>query len=91
MIDGNRFRVLIPDNKTGVLSDRTESIKWSNPEDGYIKGQFRDGGAFGYRHPKARFLERVADLRTLRPTELLEVKGEVWRPPAHDCNFHRCL
>ena len=44
MIDGNRFRVLIPDNKTGVLYDRTESIKWSNPEDGYIKGQFRDGG-----------------------------------------------
>ena len=81
MIDGNRFRVLIPDNKTGVLYDRTESIKWSNPEDGYIKGQFRDGGAFGYRHPKARFLERVADLRNLRPTELLEVKGEVWRPP----------
>ena len=33
MIDGNRFRVLIPDNKTGVLYDRTESIKWSNPED----------------------------------------------------------
>lgn len=87
MIDGNRFRVLIPDNKTGVLYDRTESIKWSNPEDGYIKGQFRDGGAFGYRHPKARFLERVADLRTLRPTELLEVKGEVWRPPLMIATF----
>ncbi|WP_455188514.1 AAA domain-containing protein [Actinomyces naeslundii] len=87
MIDGNEFRVLIPDNETGVLFDRTESIKWSNPEDGYIRVQFRNGRTFGYRHPKARFLKRVTDFRTLRPTELIEVKGEVWRPPLEIATF----
>ena len=47
MIDGNEFRVLIPKyNNADVLLDRTESIKWSNPEGGYIRGQFRDGGVF---------------------------------------------
>ena len=89
MINGNEFRVLIPkcNNAADVLLDRTESIKWSNPEDGYIRGQFRDGGAFGYRHPKARFLKRVTGFRALRPTERIEARGEVWCPPLAIATF----
>ena len=88
MIDGNEFRVLIPKyNNADVLLDRTESIKWSNPESGYIRGQFRDGGAFGYRHPKARFLKRVTGFRALRPTERIKARGEVWRPPLAIATF----
>lgn len=88
MIDGNEFRVLIPKyNNADVLLDRTESIKWSNPEGGYIRGQFRDGGAFGYRHPKARFLKRVTGFRALRPTERIKARGEVWRPPLAIATF----
>ena len=89
MINGNEFRVLIPkcNNAADVLLDRTESIKWSNPEDGYIRGQFRDGGAFGYRHPKARLLKRVTGFRALRPTERIEARGEVWCPPLAIATF----
>ena len=87
MIDGSEFRVLIPDNKTGVLSDRTESIKWSHPEGGYIRVQFKNGRTFGYRHPKARFLKRVTGFRTLRPTELIAARGEVWYPPLAIATF----
>ena len=90
MVDGNEFRVLIPESNednAGLLLDRTESIKWSNPEGGYIKVQFRNGRTYGYRHPKARFLRRVTGFRALRPTELIAARGEVWYPPLAIATF----
>ena len=90
MVDGNEFRVLIPESNednAGLLLDRTESIKWSNPEGGYIKVQFRNGRTYGYRHPKARFLRRVTGFRSLRPTELIAARGEVWYPPLAIATF----
>ncbi|WP_178388139.1 AAA domain-containing protein [Actinomyces oris] len=82
--------MLIPESNednAGLLLDRTESIKWSNPEGGYIKVQFRNGRTYGYRHPKARFLRRVTGFRALRPTELIAARGEVWYPPLAIATF----
>ncbi len=90
MIDGNKFRVLIPESSkdnAGLLLDQTESIKWSNPEGGYIKVQFRNGRTYSYRHPKARFLKRVTGFRTLGPTELVAARGNVWYPPLAIATF----
>lgn len=90
MIDGNKFRVLIPESSkdnAGLLLDQTESIKWSNPEGGYIKVQFRNGRTYSYRHPKARFLKRVTGFRTLGPTELVAARGDVWYPPLAIATF----
>lgn len=90
MIDGNKFRVLIPESSkdnAGLLLDQTESIKWSNPEGDYIKVQFRNGRTYSYRHPKARFLKRVTGFRTLGPTELVAARGDVWYPPLAIATF----
>lgn len=81
MSDVDKFLVLIRDNETNVVRDRTRSIKWASPDNGVVRVQFRNGGqSYSYRHPKARYLKAVG-LRALKPTELLEVKGETWRPP----------
>ena len=80
MSDVDKFLVLIRDNETNVVRDRTRSIKWASPDNGVVRVQFRNGGqSYSYRHPKARYLKAVG-LRALKPTELLEVKGETWRP-----------
>ncbi|WP_454935452.1 AAA domain-containing protein [Actinomyces oris] len=82
--------MLIPESSkdnAGLLLDQTESIKWSNPEGGYIKVQFRNGRTYSYRHPKARFLKRVTGFRTLGPTELVAARGNVWYPPLAIATF----
>ena len=88
MIDGTKIRVLVPDNNTGALHDRTESIEWVNPDNGIVRVQFKNGGqSFPYRHPRARLLENVSGFRSLKSTELIKVKGEVWYPPLTIATF----
>ena len=88
MIDGTKIRVLVPDNNTGALHDRTESIEWVNPDNGIVRVQFKNGGqSFPYRHPRARLLENVSGFRSLKSNELLKVKGEVWYPPLTIATF----
>ena len=88
MIDGTKIRVLVPDNNTGALYDRTESIEWVNPDNGIVRVQFKNGGqSFPYRHPRARLLENVSGFRSLKSTELVKVKGEVWYPPLTIATF----
>ena len=73
MSDVDKFLVLIRDDETNAVCDRTRSIKWAKPDNGVVRVQFRNGGqSYPYRHPKARYLKAVG-LRALKPTELLEV------------------
>lgn len=87
MAKTDQFLVLIHDDETNEMQDRTRSIQWAKPDGGRINIQFKHGiQSYRYRHPKARYLALV-DSRSLKPTELLEVKGEIWTPPLAVATF----